>query len=263
VKSAWRALGLLIAPALTVIAALLLRRLALGDRATEALAFGAGAATALVALFAAARASASTRVAVGLGAGALALVGASWLLRGSPIVAAALVNLGLVTAGQALGGSIGRRVAHPGHLLPACAVAAAADTASVLHPAGPSHAVAASETALSLVAVQFPVAGTGSFAPVLGVGDLVFVALVLGVAVAHAISLVRVSVAIVIGVALAGVGSAALGAAVPALVPIGAAVVALVPELRRVRPEDRRTTVLAVGVALAVVVGLGLRALAP
>jgi hypothetical protein len=261
VKSAWRLLGLLIAPALTVLAAALLRRVTLGDGATEALTYGAGTATAITALVATARAQTPGRVAVAIAACGVALAGASFVLRGWPLAAAALVNLGLVAVGHALGASIGHRVAHPGHLLPACAVAAAADVASVVHPAGPSHAVAESEAALSLVAVRFPVAGTGSFAPVLGVGDLVFVALLLGVAVAHGISLIRVSLAVVTGVALAGVASALLAAAVPALVPIGVAVVALVPSARRVRVEDRRTTALAVALATAVAVGIGLRVL--
>jgi fructose-specific phosphotransferase system IIC component len=88
------------------------------------------------------------------------------------------------------------------------------------------------------------------------VGDLVFIALVLGVAATHRISLARVAAAAALGLAVAGALAAAFGAAVPALLPLGAAVVAVVPEARRLRREDRRTATLAVGIASAVVVGV-------
>jgi hypothetical protein len=249
-------LGLLLAPALTLLAALIFPRLTVSPELAAALTFGGGAAVGLGALALSARAALTVREAVALAAGGVALVVAGALLARMPAAAVTLVDLGLVSVAYAVGGSIGRRVQHPGHLLPACFVAAAADVASVVHPAGPSHAIAGSERALSVLAVGFPVPGTHAVAPALGVGDLVFIALVLGVAVAHRLSLIRVTLAAAVGLAAAGALAALLAREIPALVTIAAAVVAGIPEARRLRPEDRRTTVYAAAIAAAVVIGV-------
>ena len=87
-------------------------------------------------------------------------------------------------------------------------------------------------------------------------GDLVFLALILGVAVRHRVSLARTAAAAALGLAAAGALAAHFEREIPALVPIGAAVVAVVPEARRLRPEDRRTAAVAVAVAVAVVLGV-------
>src|SRR5262249_16797564 len=131
-----------------------------------------------------------------------ALVLALALLRPAPLPLAIGVNTALVALAHSLGGSIGRRVAHPGHLLPACAVAAAADAASVLFPGGPSHAIASSERALSLALVAFPVPGTRALAPSIGFGDLVFLALVLGTAATHRLSIPRAAALGALGAAV-------------------------------------------------------------
>src|SRR5258707_830742 len=70
-------------------------------------------------------------------------------------------------------------------------------------------------------------------APALGVGALVFLALALGVTVRHRLSLARAAAAGVAGLALAGALAALAHREIPALVPIGAAVIAAVPEARR------------------------------
>ncbi len=252
----WPALGLLVAPAITAAAAAIAPRLVVPDAVAAALAFAGGAAAGLLPLAIAARAPLGLRGACALGAGGAALLAVAAAVAPYPVIALAIVNLALVSIANAVGGSIGRRVAHPGHLLPACAVAAAADLASVLHPEGPSHAIAQSERALSYLAIGFPVPGTRAVAPALGAGDLVFLALVLGVAAAHRLSLPRVVLAAAGGLAVAGGLAAYLDAAIPALVPIGAAVVAVVPDARRLRPEDRRTTVIAVAASAAIVAGV-------
>jgi hypothetical protein len=253
------ALALLLAPAITALAVVILPGLAVSEGAADALAFAGGASVGLVSLALASPWILSPRVALGLGGGGAALLGVVALASPRtlpPGVAVAVVNLALVCIGHAVGSSIGRRVAHHGHLLPACAVAAAADLASVLHPSGPSHAIAGSERALSLLAVGFPVPGEHAVVPALGLGDLVFLALVFGVAGAHRLSRPRVLVVAAVGLALAGGMSAVFQAAIPALVPVGAAVVVGVPEARRVRPEDRRTTVFAIAASAAVVLGV-------
>jgi hypothetical protein len=249
-------LGLLLAPALAAIGALIAPRLVVSEGVAAALTFAGGAAAGLAALTVAARADLAPRAAALLATGGLALVGVAVVLASRPVTAVVLVDLGLVCVAHAAGGSIGRRVAHPGHLLPACAVAAAADLASVIHPSGPSHAIAASERALSVLTIGFPVPGTHAVAPALGLGDVVFLALIFGVVAAHRLSLARAVVAAAGGLAVAGLLAARFEAAVPALVPLGAAVLAGVPEARRLRPEDRRTAVVAVGIAAAVVVGV-------
>lgn len=180
--------------------------------------------------------------------GAAVLVAAA-LVHGGAWLAAPVASA-LVALAVGLGGSIGLRVQHAGHFLPAAAMAAAADIVSVTASFGPSHAIAESPRALSLLAISFPVPGTHLAAPALGVGDLLFFALALGVARAHALSAVRVGLAGYLGVLLAGLLSAVLAAPIPALPAIGGAIVAFVPETRKVRRADRTATTIAVGLAL-------------
>jgi hypothetical protein len=135
--------------------------------------------------------------------------------------------------------------------LPACVVVACADAISVVSRFGPTHAIAENERALSVVAVAFPVPGTSSFAPVLGVGDLVFIAIVLGAVAAHGLSLVRAALLCWLGTLAAGAASAILQTAVPALVAVGAAVVLGLPQARQVRPLERRVATLAITIAVA------------
>ncbi len=171
-----------------------------------------------------------------------------------------LQNLALVSLGHAVGNGIGKRIEHPGHVLPAMFVAAAADVASVLHPSGPSHAIASSDRALGALALAVPLPSDQGFTFVLGVGDLVFAALLLGVAVRHGISATRVASLVLVGVAIALACAAFVGDAVPALVPIGLVTVAFVPQFRRLAPRDRTTTLVAVALSISVVAGLYLRA---
>lgn len=167
----------------------------------------------------------------------------------APTTALLVTDTALVTLGWALGSTLGRRVQHASHLMPACFVAASADLTSLLSPEGPSHAIAGSERALSVLATWFPVPGESASSPALGVGDLLFMGLVLGVARAHALPYWRCIGACLLGTTLAGAAAAWLGIAVPALVPIAAAVVLLVPEARQVRRADRSATRLAMSIA--------------
>jgi hypothetical protein len=231
-------------------------RLAMAPFAAALVTFAGGAATALVPLAVAARGPLSRRVALALAVGSVIAVVLVALTHASGAAAALTIDASLVAFAHAAGGSLGRRVADPGHLLAACIVGAAADLASVLHPAGPTHAIVESERALSLLAVSFPVPTTHAFAPVLGVGDLLFAALVLGVASAHRLSIARASACLFAGVAVAGAASGVLGGAVPAIVPIAAAVVVGMPAARRLGPRDRATTRVAAAIAIAVVLGV-------
>jgi len=255
-SQATRAVWLLATPAVTALATLLATdRVHLAAPVADGLAFLGGVLASVVPLALASAARLPRRLAIALPAACCAaLVGAALALRHPP---APLVNLTLVVVAHAVGTAIGRRVQHPGHLLPACIVAAAADAVSVLHPAGPSHAIAQSDAALSVLSIQFPVPGAPAVAPVLGVGDLVFFALVLGVVTTHGLSVLRASLLGLAGALSAGALAATLHAPIPALIPIAGLVVLGLPAARRLRAEDRRVTrvvaVLALGVALGVV----------
>ena len=182
------------------------------------------------------------------GAACLALLVVA-LLGASTTTTLLTTDAALVTLAWALGGTLGRHVQHAAHLLPACAVAAAADLASLLSPEGPSHAIARSDRALSVLATWFPVPGSGAVSPALGIGDLLFIGLVLGVAEVHALPRGRCVGACALGTLLAGGAALWLNVAIPALVPIAAAVVLLVPQVRRVRRADRTATRFSMSVA--------------
>lgn len=158
----------------------------------------------------------------------------------------------LVGLSDAAGGFIGRRIAHPGHLLPASFVAAAADVASVLGPEGPTNAIAKSEDALPLFAIAGGVPGTSAITFVLGIGDLVMLALMAGAAAKFRVSLVRVSCLALLAFAAAVTASAILARPIPALVPLAVIMALGVPAFRRVAPKERRVTSLAVMASVAV-----------
>jgi hypothetical protein len=245
-------LGFLLTPLVLGLAGAVLPRVQVGEQSASMIVYAGAASTALVALAVLAgsyppwkwRVAAATVAACAIAAFAWgAAVGMA-----APIA----INAALVVAAWAIGTSIGRRIEHPGHLLPACVVVAAADATSIASQWGPTHALAESEVALSLFAVGFPVPGTSAFAPALGVGDLIFMAIVFGAVAAHRLSVARAALFCALGTAVAGAASAALETAVPALVPIAAAVVLGIPEARRVRPRDRRAATLAMIVAASV-----------
>lgn len=237
----WRPyLFLLIAPAVVGAASLVAPRIpappAVGDLAT----FACATLTALSAITALSRAPVPTErrvIILALAAACLALAGFSHALS-LPTVAA--VAFALVAIGHGVGDFIGSHIEHPGHILPACVVAACIDVTSVLHPSGPSHAVLASPRALSLLTVSFPVFGAAAVAPVIGIGDLLFIALLLGVARTHGLRWWKVAVAAALGVAFAGFLSGMLDRAVPALPLIGAATIGMVHEMRALRRKDRK-----------------------
>jgi hypothetical protein len=206
----------------------------------SALAFAGAALLPIAGLALAALYRARLQITLLLGGASAALL--LWLAytHQSPSTTLLLVDTALVSLAWAVGTSIGTRVQHPSHLLPACVVAASADLVSVLSPEGPSHAIAASEQALSVLATWFPVPGSHAVAPALGIGDLLFVGLVLGVARTHALPYLRAVCLCLLGTTLAGCAAASFGAAVPALLPIAACVLLGLPAARRLRSNERR-----------------------
>jgi hypothetical protein len=213
--------------------------------------FAGGAGLALASLHLLSHNGIPKTVQLAVGVAALCL----WTLAAialTPRLGAVVVGTALVFIGHLVGDAIGSRIEHPGHLLPACVVAGVADVASVLLPAGPTHAVVASERALALMTLSFPVLGTRVLAPVLGIGDIVFIALLLGAARKHALSRVRMTLLAAAGVALAGVASAVVQSAVPALPAIGLAAVTGFRPAHRLRPRDVRVAALFIAATLVV-----------
>ncbi len=162
-------------------------------------------------------------------------------LTDSPGVAAfVMIGTALMTIGHGIGGMIGSRIQHPGHLLPACVVAASFDIASVIHPQGPSHALVSSEHALPWLTLSFPVFGARAFSPNVGIGDVVFAALLLGAAARHGLSRPRFVALITAGLIIAGQLAALLQQAIPALPIIGICIVVGVAPARIMRRKERR-----------------------
>ena len=165
-----------------------------------------------------------------------------------------LQPVAVTTVAFAVDDTIERQVRQPAHLLPALALAAAVDTLSVLSPSGVSHAVVESERAISLLVLAAPVPGTDAITFVLGVGDLIVLALVLATVARFQLSHVRAGVALLAGVALALAASAVWQRAVPALVTIALTVALAFPELRRPRANEARLTGLVVAASAAAVI---------
>jgi hypothetical protein len=258
----WRVLsGLLVTPVAALAAILLLPEARGLAAVADLVAFAGAAAVALTGLATAATAEVRLAVALGVGLVASLTLGVVAWRPPSPEVALVLVDTALVCLAWGFGTSLGRRVQHASHLFPASVVAASADVLSLSSPEGPSHAVVSSERALALLALWFPVPGTRALSPALGVGDLLFIAFVFGVARAQRLPYVRAVVACALGVAIAGGVAAWLRVAIPALVPIAALVILSLPDIRRLREVDRRAAHVSMLLAVALAVLSLLRSL--
>jgi hypothetical protein len=245
----------LFAPLALALCVLLAPRIALADSLVDAAHFAAASCTAIVSLVLIAR-----RDSVGRTRMLLTLISlVAWVIvafRGKyDAVAVVVVSTALVLFAYAVGDSVGQLIEDVGHLFPACVVAGAVDLASVIHPKGPTHAIVSSAKALTLSAVSFPIPGTTAFAPALGIGDLLFAALLFGAARKHGLSLVRMALLVGTGIAIAGVASALLRAAVPALPSIGLCVVLGYRRVRVLQRKDRSVAFLFMGGAIAVAAG--------
>jgi hypothetical protein len=250
-RPALSAIGSLLAPAVLAAAALAAPRVNVTSGVADLVAFAGATTTSLVALVLLSRGQLPKAANLALGLLPPAIVGVLALLHASALPAFILISTCLVLFGHALGHWIGSNIEHPGHLLPACVVASIADLVSVLHPSGPSHAVIQSEVALSMLAVSFPVLGTRQLAPTIGVGDLLFIALLLATARKHSLSWLRMALAAAAGIAGAGTASYLLDRAIPALPAIGLAVVLAFSQARKLRPRDRRiATIFMLGAAV-------------
>lgn len=227
-------------------------RVHVGGAALEAIVFGGAALTSIGAVHLASAGTLRTRAALALGACSALLLLAFAAFPPRHVALGVVIDVAIVALAHSIGASIGRRVEDAGHLLPAAIVASCADVVSVLHPRGPTHLLLENESALGVAAFAFPIPGFRALAPALGIGDLVFVALVLGVAHAKHLPHARVALAALAGALASGVLSAALGAPVPALPAIGAGVLLSTPAFVRLRSKDRTVALGAIVIALVV-----------
>lgn len=250
--SAHVAIAVAVPAAIVTLAILIAPRVSPSIRVAELVTFVGAAAVAVLGVSVGARRGIAGRSVLAVDVGVVLLLAALAVTRARSVWLTPVIDAALIAFAWATGAAIGGRVEHPAHLLPAAAVASAADIASVASSWGPSNAIAASERALSLLAISFPVLGTSIVAPALGVGDLIFVALALGVARKHELPYRRIALLAFGGVLVAGFASALLGRAVPALPAIGLAIVAFVPAARQVRRKDRSVTTIAIGVAVVI-----------
>lgn len=244
--------GLAFVPVIVSLAAIAAPHLHVSPWWTDLAAFAGATGTCLIALVLLSHGELPRPLRLALGIAAPLAVFAIALSGGARPVHAIVISACLTAFGHVLGHFIGMNIEHPGHLLPACVVASAADLVSVLHPSGPSHAVLASERALSWMAVSFPVPGTLHLAPAIGVGDLLFIALLLGAVRRHSLSWVRAALLIASGIVVAGAASYSLQAPIPALPAIGLVFLAGMPAARKLRPKDR--TIATASIVGAVVV---------
>jgi len=157
----------------------------------------------------------------------------------SPLGAVAVTAI-LLFAGGAVGGTVGGRIEHAGHLLVVAVVSLLVDTFSVYHPAGPTAAVVAQPKALAVLALPWPMLGTEEIVPVLGVGDIVFAALYLSASRRHGLGLRRTTVAVALGLVVTMAAVIISGFPIPALVAMGLAVLIAHPEARKLPPKDRK-----------------------
>lgn len=245
-------LGLM--PVATGAAALLAPSIHLDDAVVDFATFLTPAAVAFAALLLGSFANPPRRLSLSVVAlAAAALLGVAFAGAYS-MGKAVLVGASLVALGWGIGLPIGRRVQHAGHLLPACVIAASADIVSVFSPSGPTRAIVESERALSVLAIPFPVLGTEDAVPTLGAGDIVFVGLLFGVVATHGLSRARLFTLALLGTLLAGLASALLQAAVPALPAIGLTTLLGFREARVLPPRDRKTASVAMAVAAALAI---------
>jgi hypothetical protein len=170
----------------------------------------------------------------------------------SGVFAALVVTVALLWLGGWVGAWVGGAIEHPGQLLFVALLSSFADVVSVKHPSGVSAAIAESETALSLLALPWPMLGTPSIEPFLGVGDVVFTALYVSAARAHGLSLWKTQSALLAGFVVTTLLVLASETAIPALPLLGVAMLVAHREVRTPREADRRVGWMVIALAAVV-----------
>ena len=191
---------------------------------------------------------------VPLGLAGIVCMAAGWSIAhaghgrvATEVISGLVASAGVLAVGSAVGHAVGGRMADPGHLLAVAFASSAADIWSVHAPEGVSHAIVAStDVSLQrLVTVSAAIAPDRVPQPAIGIGDMIFAALYLSVCRRHDLSRTRMTLAVALGLLLAGASTFALKRAMPALPFIGAMVVLFEPRARAVARHDRFATGLA------------------
>ncbi|HEX7477542.1 MAG TPA: hypothetical protein VF331_07025 [Polyangiales bacterium] len=150
------------------------------------------------------------------------------------------VLLALLAAGSVLGALVGSGIEHPGHLLFVALVSALADTFSVTQPEGPSAAIVQAPQVLALLALPWPMLGTGQITPFLGVGDVLFTSLYVAAARTHALPARRTLLALAAAYFATMAAVLATALPIPALPFLGFAMLIAHPASRLPPVRDRR-----------------------
>lgn len=175
--------------------------------------------------------------------------GVLFALHGSaPSTGAAIaVTLALLGGASVFGAAIGTRIEQPGHLLAVAVVSTLVDMWSVFDTAGVSARMAEQVSErpdqLAVFALPWPMLGTPSIAPIIGAGDIVFVALYVAALRRHALPVGRTLVALSVALAVGLVVLLAWERAIPLLPLLGAAVILVEPQARRLQGRDRKAFV--------------------
>jgi len=175
---------------------------------------------------------------------------------GSGLGSAVTVTAALLTAATLVGAAVGREIEKPGHLLLVAAVSAVADLLSLYSPQGITAAVAKSPAALSLLALPWPMLGTSRLEPLLGVGDVIFVSLYIAASRRNELSLKRTLFGLAGGFGMISALVLALQAPVPGLPILGAAIVLVHPQVRKLSAADARVGLVALGLMVLALIAV-------
>jgi hypothetical protein len=158
---------------------------------------------------------------------------------GAGLGAAMAVTAALLLAGTLIGSVVGGAIEHPGQLLFVALVSGAADLGSVLHPGGPSAVLAQTPAALNLLALPWPLLGSGAIEPFLGVGDIVFAAIYTASTRRHALAIGRTVLALSAAFLTTMALVLLLERPVPVLPLLGLGMMLAQPQARRPAQRDR------------------------
>lgn len=177
------------------------------------------------------------------------------------ILGSAAVIVALLASGSVSGSVLGARIAHPGHLSVVAVVSSLADVWSVLGSSGPTATIVTNAPLLSVLALPFPMLGTSDIEPLLGLGDIVFVALYLTASERFGLEKKRTILALSVAFALTALFVIVLARPIPALPFLGLAILVAHPEARLPPSSERRTALIGMVIlALVAVAVLALRA---
>lgn len=224
------------------------------------LAFGAAATACAMMAFSAAAWAPGRRLVLPAALVVIALVALLLRLDLVPHAYALLQGWVLLFGGALIGAALGREVVDRAHLWPLVIVAAAADLWSVTAPSGLTRAIVEGRAPVSLSAVVLHVpVGPGEVAPVLGVGDVLLTAFLVGAAARVSLPPRRTALGLGAGFLLCLGALAAIQAPVPALPFVALAFAAAHGGALRPRPRELGAA-LAVAGALFALGALALRA---